>query len=60
MDELLTKMDEYEKQFGESFPTFNFVHLSEKEIGQIIDSCLKAGKDAYELGYVEDDMDVKY
>lgn len=50
----------YEDAFGESFPTFNFMHMNDDQIGQIIDSCLSAGKDAYELGYVKDDPDIKY
>ena len=55
-----TKMKEYEELFGESFPTFCFMHLSSKELEKIIDECLEEGKDAYELGYVSDDENMKY
>lgn len=60
MDGLEIKLKLYEDTFGESFPTFNFTHLSFDEIGQIVDSCLDAGKDAYELGYAKDDIEIKY
>lgn len=60
MDELEAKLKEYEELFGESFPTFNFTHLSFKEMGKIIDHCLEEGKDAYELGYASEDEDMKY
>lgn len=54
------KLAEYEDFFGESFPTFNFMHLSEDEIADIVESCLDSGKDAYELGYAKDDEDLQY
>lgn len=60
MDELRIKLDEYEKTFGESFPTYNFTHLSFEEIGKIVDECLEKEKDVYALGYIEEDPDVKY
>ena len=60
MNELMKKMSEYEEMFGDSFPSFNFIHLSAKEICNIIDDCLKKKKDAYELGYAEDSEDIEY
>lgn len=60
MNGFVEKLQDYLELFGESFPTFNFTHISEKEMEEIIDSCLKTGKDVYELGYVKDDIDVKY
>lgn len=60
MDRLEEKLNEYSELFGESFPTFNFMHMSSKEIENVIDSCLEAGQDVYEMGYVEENEDVKY
>lgn len=55
------KLAEYEDFFHDSFPTFMFTHLPEKEIIKIIDDCLNQGLDAYDAGYVkEEDFDVKY
>ena len=54
------KLAEYEDFFGESFPTFNFMHFSEAEIEDSVDSCLNSGKDVYELGYAKDDEDLQY
>lgn len=60
MNDLEIKLKMYEEAFGESFPTFNFTYLDEEQIGQIIDSCLDAEKDVYEMGYASDDMNIKY
>lgn len=60
MDKLEKKMQEYEELFGDSFPSFNFMHLDPEGIIKIIDDCLEEGKDVYELGYIDDDDDVKY
>lgn len=60
MDKLEKKMQEYEELFGDAFPSFNFMHLSPDEIIKMIDKCLEEGKDVYELGYAEDDEDIKY
>lgn len=60
MLELFPKLNEYEKTFGESFPTYNFMHFSPEEIGKIVDECLEKEKDVYALGYIEEDPDVKY
>ena len=54
------KLAEYKDFFSEDFPTFNFMHLPEDGIIQVIDSCLNAGKDVYALGYVKDDEDISY
>ena len=50
----------YYDTFGESFPTFNFMLLSEDGLADIVESCLDSGKDAYELGYAKDDEDLQY
>lgn len=59
--DLEAKMEQYEKAFGESFPTYPLMLTrTDEEIIDIIDQCLKAGKDVYELGILMDDPDVKY
>lgn len=55
------KMVEYAKRFGDGFPMIPLGWgRSDEEIVEIIDECLKKGKDAYELGYVKDDDDIEY
>lgn len=41
MNELLNK---YKKQFGEEFPLMLFRSVSEEDISEIIEKCLKDGK----------------
>lgn len=54
------KLKAYEDMFEESFPTLDFSYLSETGIEAIIDTCLKEKKDVYELGFIENDPNVKY
>lgn len=53
--------EEYAKRFGDGFPMIplGFGRTTE-EVEAIIKRCLKEGKDAYELGLVEDDDEVIY
>lgn len=58
MDELLRR---YNERFGDAFPTFEIMRTrSDDEVIEIIKRCLAEDKDAYELGYVTDDLDVYY
>jgi hypothetical protein len=58
MEELLER---YNETFGDAFPTFELMRtMTDREVMEIIKRCLSEGRDAYELGYVTDDMDVKY
>lgn len=51
-----SKIDEYIEMFGE-FPYFQICECaSEKEVIDIIDRCLKAKKDVYELGILKEDL----
>lgn len=60
-EECINKMKEYDKRFKDTFPTIPLAWgRSDEEIIEIIDKCLEEGKDVYELGYVEDDPDIKY
>ena len=45
---------EYNKRFGDGFPTIVF---TEERAIEIMLDCIDKGKDAYELGYVTDDED---
>ena len=61
MSELDKKMIEYGKKFNDGFPMIPLGWgKSEDELIEIINECLKKGKDVYELGYVKDDMDLMY
>lgn len=58
MDE---KLDAYADKFGDGFPMIPLAWgRTEEEIIDIIDNCLKNGKDVFEMGYVDDDNDVMY
>lgn len=54
------KLNLYEKTFGDFFPTFMFMHLTEEEMCKVIDSCLDEDKDVYTMGFLKDDYDMKY
>lgn len=54
-------LDMYIEKFNDGFPMFQIGRTIPKEkVIEIIKECLKQGKDAYELGYVTDDLDVLY
>lgn len=58
LDKLL---DQYVKKFGDGFPMIPLAWgRSDEEVCEIIKKCIKAGKDAYELGLVSDDEDINY
>ena len=58
MDE---KLDAYAMKFGDGFPMIPLAWgRTDEEVIEIIDDCLKNGKDAYEMGYVEEDTDIMY
>ena len=57
----MKKMEQYAKAFGDGFPMYQLGRgRTDKEIIEIIDRCLDAGKDAYDLGLVSDDDDIEY
>lgn len=47
--------DKYYNMFGDIFPTF-ILGFDE----YICNRCLEEGKDVYELGYLDNDLDKKY
>lgn len=58
MDE---KLQEYAGKFGEGFPMMPVAWgRTEEEVIRIIDECISKDKDAYALGYVEEDDNVYY
>lgn len=58
VDEYLQK---YAETFGEGFPMYQLGRTrSDAEIIEIIKGCLDAGKTAYDMGLVTDDLDVEY
>ena len=60
MKELDVKLKEYKEMFDDDFPTFCFMHLSMKEIVNVIERCIHEKSDVYDLEYIEEDPDVKY
>ena len=60
MKELEIKLKEYKETFDDDFPTFCFMHLSEKEMEVVVGRCLVENQDVYTLGYLKDDSGVNY
>ena len=61
MNEMEKKMMEYAKRFDDGFPSWPLARTrTDEEVIEIIDRCLKEGKDVYELGYVTDNLDIVY
>ena len=55
MDE---KLEAYAERFGDGFPMYQLGRgRTDEEVMSIIDECLEKGKDAYELGLVNDEDD---
>lgn len=58
---LLNKMEEYQATFGDSFPTIPLARgRSDDECIEIINRCIAAKKDVYEMGFCSDSLDIKY
>jgi hypothetical protein len=61
MNEFEERLQMYEKTFGESFPTYPLMlSKTDEEMVEIIDRCLDAEQDVYELGILKDDSNLKY
>lgn len=57
MDEKLNKaLDDYAVKFNDAFPMFPMSSESPDRIVEIIIDCISKNKDAYELGYVEEEV----
>ena len=60
-EQLMEKMKQYAKTFGDGFPTIPLAwDRTDEELIEIIDRCLAEKKDVYELGILTNDEDVKY
>lgn len=58
LDKLLS---EYADRFGDGFPMIPLAWgRTDDEVCELIRKCLKAGKDAYDLGLVSEDDDANY
>lgn len=55
------KLEEYRVMFKEGFPMIPLKWgRTDEQVIEIINRCIKEGKDVYELGYVIIDDDVMY
>ena len=51
--ELLGRLKAYAEQFEDDFPTIPLMlNRTEDEVIEIIDRCLREGRDVYEIGYL--------
>ena len=54
-------LEKYDKTFEGGFPTVPLAWgRTDAEVNEIVDNCIKNGKDVYEMGYVTDNPDVIY
>lgn len=51
-EELLQALEVYEKTFNDSFPTIPMSGRTEEEMIEIINECVSAKKDVYDMGYL--------
>ena len=59
MNELEKAFERYKKNFDDDFPTIPFDSKKDEEIIDIIDECIEANKDVYDIGYLSLD-DIMY
>ena len=56
MQEFMKRLDKaqklYEKKFNDVFPTFSFMGTEPDELIQMINECVAAEKEAYDIGYI--------
>lgn len=52
-DKLLQVLELYENTFDDSFPTIPMSGRTEEEMIDIINKCVAAKKDVYEMGYLD-------
>lgn len=62
MGEFMNELDKaqklYEEKFNDIFPTFPFMGIEPEELLKMINECIVANKDAYDMGYVS--LDATY
>lgn len=52
-DKLLQALERYEKAFDDSFPTIPMSGHTEEEMVDMINKCVSAKKDVYDMGYLD-------
>lgn len=52
-DKLLQVLELYENTFDDSFPTIPMSGRTEEEMIDMINKCVAAKKDVYEMGYLD-------
>lgn len=52
-DKLLQALDLYKKTFDDSFPTIPMSGRTEEEMIDMINKCISAKKDVYDMGYLD-------
>ena len=58
---LEAKLNEYEKLFVDQFPTYPLMLArTEEQVIETINDCIENGKDVYQMGYLEDSLDILY
>ncbi len=57
-DELIQALELYENTFDDSFPTIPMSGRTEEEMIDMINKCVAAKKDVYDMGYL--DIDAVY
>ena len=58
---LEAKSDEYEELFSDQFPTYPLMLArTEEQTIEIINDCIKNGKNVYQMDYLEDSLDILY
>ena len=60
-EKLLKALEQYEKTFNDAFPTIPLLMgREENEVIEMIEKCIKARKDVYEMGFLSLDEDTEY
>ena len=50
----------YNKFFEDGFPSIPLLSRPEKEIIELVETCIEENKDVYEMGYLKLDNDIMY
>ncbi|WP_317396438.1 hypothetical protein [Faecalicoccus pleomorphus] len=50
----------YNKFFEDGFPSIPLLSRPEKEIIEMVETCIEENKDVYEMGYLKLDNDIMY
>lgn len=53
-------IEAYNEKFEDGFPSIPLLSRPEKEVIEIVESCIENNKDVYEMGYLKLDDDIMY